>query len=98
MPAKLTEFTLGAGDANYPVAPQVNLSALFVPDRHFIVDEHATAVVRYSFDGVTDEGKLDPTIVPLKFKVEIGKRQKIWFRNPAAGAGVNIVVESRTDV
>ncbi len=71
--------------SSFPSTPQINLA--FEPDEHMFVNEHASEIVDFSFDGINIHGRLRPgeptegLVLPVKYK-------KIWFKGSGAASSI----------
>ena len=83
--------TVAVTAATYTANPQVVLG--FEPDSITMFNESATAtdVVVFSFDGVTDHGKLVP-LTPLAALSWETKLREVWLRLRSGAVAVNVTV------
>jgi hypothetical protein len=82
-----------SAQAAYVATPDVSLG--FEPTSIFIINEHASAQIAVSFDGVTDHVVCTPNTPSAGLRV-FQRNKKIWCRRVGAGASIIIRIIAET--
>jgi hypothetical protein len=82
--------------AAYPTNPQVDLSTQFLPDGYVMqaLTAAGDAVVRISFDGITDHLELRNSLLPFELMTTASK---VWCRRVSGTNPTTLNINGKTD-